>query len=191
MRYGRVLAKVLHARNSKIKKLWFAERVNQDVVGFQIAMDYRVPMEVGNGFAYLQKNLYLLAQGKVVAILIDRRAVDILHRQIGLAVFGVSGIEQVGDIRVCQGRENLAFSQKPFTMQGAPGGLHQLDGRALSDLPIHALSEIDYAHTAPAKHTGETEWAAARSDRVTLQERRTGERDNLGDVVASLGIMRE
>ena len=86
------------------------------------------------------------------AIVVDRLAVDVLHHQVGLAQRRGAAVEQAGDVGMFQLGQNPAFDQKALDqLRTQPGRTHQLHGRALLELAVNALGEIDHAHAAFAE----------------------------------------
>src|SRR5579863_6403252 len=103
--------------------------------------------------ADIQKQLYSFFQFYTffAAIVEQRQALDILHREIGPAVGGDAAVEQVSDMRMLQARQNLALAQEAREYGvGVHAALDQLERRALPELAVRALGQPDDAHAARA-----------------------------------------
>jgi hypothetical protein len=81
-------------------------------------------------------------------------AFHIFHDQIGLAVFGVAGIDDVDYRRVMERCEELTFSQKtasPLRVISVSG--EEFDGYLLLDFAVSSLGEVNGSHASGAEQS--------------------------------------
>lgn len=82
-------------------------------------------------------------------MLVERLPIDHLHHEIRLAVFCDAAVEQVGNVRVIQRRQNL-----PFGEEAVPGvGRREADGEELQgdplvELSVGTMSQKDASHAS-------------------------------------------
>src|SRR5580658_2050644 len=87
----------------------------------------------------------------LVAILVDGWAFDMLHDQIGRAVFAASAVEELHDVGMVESREGLALVAKSMeNLLGIDSGLNHFDRNLLSIVLIVPLAEINDCHAAVA-----------------------------------------
>ena len=90
-------------------------------------------------------------QALLIGILSDGLAFDVFHHEVRPPVAGGAAVEQAGDVRVIQRREDLPFiakaAQDEFRIHAA---LDELDGDLLLELCVITLCEVDRAHAALA-----------------------------------------
>ena len=88
----------------------------------------------------------------VVAVAIDRLAVDVLEDEVRLAARRDAGVDQPGDVRVGQPREQAAFAPEPLLAARRAGAhqreVQQLDRGAALEAAVRALGQPDRAHAA-------------------------------------------
>ncbi len=88
----------------------------------------------------------------LVAVPIDRRALDVLHREPGQAVLGDPAVHEAGDAGVIEQRKDLPLLEEPADEGVARRtGAHQLQCDALAELRVVALGEVHRAHAAAAQ----------------------------------------
>jgi len=86
-----------------------------------------------------------------VAPAVDRFAIDQFHREPGLGTRGDAAIEQGGDVRMLQLRQDLALAQEALARRpGIGAGADQLDRGLLAVGAVAALRGVDRAHAAAA-----------------------------------------
>lgn len=81
------------------------------------------------------------------AILIERKALDVFHDEIGQATFGRAAVEQTRDMRMIEARQNLPFLAK--TLQDGIGihpALDELERDLLLELGVGPFGQEDRAH---------------------------------------------
>ncbi len=114
-------------------------------------MDDQVLVGVMDGGADRQEQLEPPAKRKLVrtAVFIEGDPFDVLHHQIGVALLGGAAVEQAGDIRVFEPRQDLTFEQKALPWRGAgqAAGDHRKRGRLL-EFRTGPPGEIDGAHAS-------------------------------------------
>src|ERR1019366_2120920 len=115
---------------------------DEDVIGFEIAVNDQVLMRKLNRAAYMLEELKALGEGEMVlgAVLGDGDSVDVLHREERLAGVGNSSIEEVGDVRMDQPGEDLTLLQEAVSKHVCcKGQVDQLDGDLLLKLAVHTM----------------------------------------------------
>ena len=111
-----------------------------------------------NCATYLQEQSQTLLQvGAVLpAPSADRKPLNVLHHQIGRAVFGAASVQQTGDVWMLQGGEDLAFSAKPLEdFWTAYAAADELDRHSFFELGIVPPGFIHRAHATladPCRH---------------------------------------
>lgn len=87
-------------------------------------------------------------QATLVAVAVDRYALDVLHREPRHAVRGHSPVEEAGDVPVVERREDLSLldeSADETLLPRAPPA-QQLEGYTPLVLVVGALGEVDDSH---------------------------------------------
>ena len=129
---GRLGIAIGHPRQPEIQDLRLAVLVDQDIAGFQIAVDDAALMGVLNGFTDLNHQGQPLARVQVpcIGIFAQGLAVDDLHGEERLEPepgIGRAGLIDLGDARMLEAAERLGFlleAAKKF--RAGPGGLDDL-----------------------------------------------------------------
>ena len=117
-------------------------------------MDDQVLVGEVDGRADLPEELEPLVgrQLPLVAILVDRLPLDILHDEVGTAILGGAAVEQLGDVRMVQVSEDLALGAEAaddlVRVHAAPD---ELEGHPLLELLVRPLRQVDRAHAPPAE----------------------------------------
>src|SRR5579883_3215315 len=135
----------------------------------------QVAMGEGDRITDLQKELKPGANGQTasVAVLVEVLAIDVLHDEIGCAFFVYATVEQAGDIRVLQRRQDLALrAEAGFEMAAAEHGVDGFDRDFVFELAIDAARQKYRAHTASAEQANGLVWAEAAIDSRGLGPRR-------------------
>ena len=104
----------------------------------------------------------------IVAVGVDVLAFDVLEDDIGLAGWRDAGVDQVGDRRMRQPREDRAFANEPF-FSAAPNqrGVEELDRRRALESPVAAAGKPHAPHAARA----DTRDERVRTDDLTGERR--------------------
>jgi hypothetical protein len=90
------------------------------------------------------------AEPRIVAVLVDRFAFDVLHDEERDPFGRRSAVEQSGDVLMIQGGENLTFRAKPPERRRRQRTVGYLDRDALAILVVGALGEIHHTHATAA-----------------------------------------
>ncbi len=109
-------------------------------------------MRVGHRLRELQEQAQARCQRLAATGGIDRLAVHRLHHEVGPAVWQLPGVEQPGDVRVVQPRQQALFLREPLPQRGRGGAaVQQLDGHARFEGAVGAARGPDLAHPACAQ----------------------------------------
>ena len=107
-------------------------------------------------------------QRALVAVRVDRLALDVFHDEIRLAARRRAAVEQARDVRMLQRREDLPLAREVREHLGVGHAADQLDRGALLEMSVGALGEIDRAHAALARDGRRSRHAPRRSPLVEL-----------------------
>ena len=131
-------------------------------------MHHEVRVGVGNSGQDAQKQTDPRrdVEATIVTVDVDVLAFDVLEDDIGLAGWRDAGVDQVGDRRMRQPREDRAFANEPF-FSTAPNerGVEELDRRRALESPVAAAGQPHAAHAARA----DTRDERVRADDLTLE----------------------
>jgi hypothetical protein len=131
-------------------------------------MHDEVCVRVCDGVGHLQEQLEPRrnVQPVRVGIVVDARAVDVLEDQKGLARGRDAGIEEPGDVRVSDPREQRAFTRESPTRDGVEyGEVEQLQRDVALELPIAPARQPHGPHPPHAERTFER----VRADRLSCE----------------------
>ena len=95
---------------------------------------------------------------------VDRLAVDQLHDQVGHAVVGAAGVEQLGDARMIEAGEHAPLEAEPLDDRGRAPRRQDLDRGPPVELVVVALRREDDAHAAAADFRHQPVGAEAPAD---------------------------
>ena len=88
----------------------------------------------------------------LVAVAVDRLAVDVLHDEVRLAVVGHAAVEQPRDVRMIERREDLSLGAEAVaSMSASEPAAQQLERDLLLELSVGALGEEDAPMPAAAE----------------------------------------
>ncbi len=167
---GTVVAVLQQLRDAEVEQLDLSVAVDQDVGRLDVAMDNQVHMREGDGAHDLQEQLDSRGsvERSVIAVPIDRHAVDVFEYQERLPVRGHAGVEQLSDARMCQAAEDAAFSHEAL-LATAPdqGDVEELDGCAPLESAVGALGHPHRAHAS----LPEKRFHRVGAERLTLERR--------------------
>jgi len=125
--------------------------VHQDVGGFEVAVQHQALVGVLHRLADRHEELEAAGEVESASLApgVDRRAVDVLEHQKGEAAGGAAGVEQAGDPRVVEGREQPALLLEPGhegpRVERSP---HQLDRHRALEGAVGPARAVDHAHAA-------------------------------------------
>ena len=124
-------------------------------------------MRVLNGITqfFEQRDSLPGRQPVLFAVHVDRQTIDIFRHEVRPAVVELAGIDQCGDVRVLQCRENLQLRlEMPEELTSIEFSMDDLDGYVLLELTVRARGKIHLTHatttdqlvnaTAPSKPAG-------------------------------------
>ena len=139
--------------DAEVEQLRFALLRDENVRRFQIAMNDKVLMRVGDRRADLAEERQALGRGQRVrvAVGVDRFAVHVLHDEVGQAVVGRSAVDQARDVRMIELRQDLPFVAKTAEdVVGIEPAPNELDRNFLAIFVVGSRRQINGAQTAPA-----------------------------------------
>ncbi|MFN8587523.1 MAG: hypothetical protein U0704_06935 [Candidatus Eisenbacteria bacterium] len=98
--------------DAEIEQLRAAFAVHEDVARLEIAVHDQVAVRELDGLAHAEEALHARThvERMLVAPAVDGQAVHELHDEVGLAVGRRAAVEQSRDVRVREGREQLALA---------------------------------------------------------------------------------
>ena len=163
----RAQARLQQLGDAEVEELHRAIGGDENVVGFEIAMDDQMLMRVAHGRTHIAKQPQALANGQfpLLAIPVERFALDQIHDQIGKPFLCGAAVDQPSDVRVIELRENLPLRAHPLQDEArrvARG--HQLDGDFFFVLRIDAPGAIHLAHATGADQREDLVRADAPAD---------------------------
>ncbi len=143
-----------HFGDTEIQQLGLAVARDQDVARLQVAVNDQVLMCVLHSGAYADEEFESLGDVEVilVAVSVDRRAINVLHHQVRPSVGGGASVEQARDVGMVKIRQHLAFVSKAGEdLVGVHAAFDQLDRNLLVVLLVGAFGEPDRAHPPGAQ----------------------------------------
>ncbi len=146
---GRIRAQQLG--DSKVEQFRSAVSSHHNVTGLDVAMHHQVLMRELHGGADGAEQLQTLRDRALalLAILVDGRALHVLHDQIRQAVGGGAAIDQTRDIRVFQVGQYLALGAKAAqNLVRIHAAFHHFDRDLFVILVVMAGREPHRAHAA-------------------------------------------
>ena len=139
--------------DAEVEQLRRAIRGHQDIAGFDVAMHHQAPVRVFYGPAHRAEKLKALRDGAfaALAILVDARAIHILHHQIRQALRSRAAVQQARDIRVVQTGEHLPLRAKsPQDFARVHAAQDHFDGDFPLVFVIHARGQPHRSHSPAA-----------------------------------------
>ena len=147
-------SRVEHFRDAEIEQLHDAGRCHQNVRGLQIAMDNQMLMRVLNGRAHSAQQRHAVGECHVplIAVDVDRLSVDVFDDGVGKAFVGGPAVEQPGNVRMIEARDDLAFLIESAVQPGvARLRPENLDGDRRREDVVRAFGEVNDSHAASAE----------------------------------------
>lgn len=98
--------------DSEIEEFDGTVRFNEDIAGFEVAVDDEVLVGVVDGGADVAEEAEAGFGGEFVVVAkgVDGVAFDILHDKVGSSIFGGTAVEEACDVRMIEGGDDLAFA---------------------------------------------------------------------------------
>ena len=153
--------------DAEVEQLHPALGIDQQVGRLQVAMHHQVAMRVAHGIDHLQEQHDALAQAELplVAPAVDGLAIHQLHDEPGVAFAADAAVQQGGDVRVAQPRQDLPFAQEALARRLRIGtGTDQLQRGVLRVRPVVAVHAVHRAHAAVAENAGDAPRPDAAAD---------------------------
>jgi hypothetical protein len=146
----RVRWRLNEARNAKIQNSRRPRGIHKDVTRFQIAVNYQVAVYVLDRPAAVEYQSDNLRRRKLLfdAILVDGRAVNVVHHQIRPPGFRHALVDDSRNVGVVESRQDLAFALKPFVLAGEESRSDYLNCKAPRALQPDVLGKV--YKTSPA-----------------------------------------
>ena len=148
---GRDRAGSKQLADAEVDQLGDAIRIDEDVAGFQVAVNDEIAMRVIDRRTDVEKHPEPVVdrQSAIGGKGRQPRTIDVLHDEIGQAVVGRAAVEQTADVRMLQARERLALATEAREDEiDVHARSHQLDGDLGVIFVVVPLGEEDGAHTA-------------------------------------------
>ena len=175
--------------DAEVQQLHPALRIHQQVGGFQVAVDDQVAVRMRHRFQHLREQLHALAQVQLarVAPLVDGRAVDVFHDEVGIAFVAEAAVEQGGDVGMAQLRQQLAFAQETLACRRRiRRGADEFQCGPLRVRAIAAFDRVHRAHAAAADHLDDAPRA-----QLAAEHRLAGSREFVQRFTPSRGVATE
>ena len=165
--------RVAKDRNPEVEDFDRAVVRDQDIFGFDVAVDDEPLMRVRDARAHLQQQREpgVETQLTIRTIACDRYAVDILHHEVRKSGRGGATIEEASDVRVIQPREELTLLLKAF-LRVEEGLRQHLERHLLRECAVAPLGQIDGAHPTFAEQANQTVGADMAAGEVGNERRR-------------------
>ena len=136
--------------------------VDEDIGGFEVAMDDEVGVGVLDGVGDLEEKTDPGWGGEGGGEPGEGEPVDELEDEVGMGLVVKAGIEEAGDVGVVEPGEEAFFGGEAAAgLRGGEWGVEEFDGGAHVGLAVGALGEPDDAHAAAAKLAEEEPGAEA------------------------------
>ncbi len=124
---------------------------DEDVRRLEVAVHDEVAMRVANRVTHVEEQSQALANRKlaVVAIAIDRLALDVLHHEVRPAVLRHAAVDEPRDAGMLEACKDLTLGDESVEhVLGIETAADELDRHVLAVLIVVARREIDRAHAA-------------------------------------------
>ena len=183
--------------DSEIQELGLSLGGHEDVGRFHVAVDHQVLVGDLNRGANLAKELqpFRYRQLLLVAVLVDRLSLDVLHDQEQPSVLGRAAVVELGDVWMVDRGQDLPLVAEPADEVGARRGApEELDGHGSPELVVLPLGQIDRPHppmgNLPNQPIGTDEHPFVRVDRLVGVERKPSRRPRV-EKPAGFGLILE
>ncbi len=155
--------------DAEVQQLHAARRVDEDVVGLQVAVHHEAPVGVRDRRQHLPEEREALgnrmrARHHVIG---ERQALDEFHREPRLPVGADPGVVEARDVGMLELREDVALAAKALAPHFALlAQRRELERHQSLDAPVGLAREPDLAHAAVPERAQELEGPDPRADRV-------------------------
>ena len=114
---GRDRAGSKQLADAEVDQLGDAIRIDEDVAGFQVAVNDEIAMRVIDRRTDVEKHPEPVVDGiRRSAASRQPRTIDVLHDEVGQAILGGAAVEQAADVRMLQAREGRRSRRKRARM---------------------------------------------------------------------------
>ena len=140
-------------RDAEIEQLDVAVDADEHVRGLEIAVHDQVGMRVRDGREDFEKQAKagVDIQPVLVAVAIDPLAFDVLEDEIRLSRRRHARVDEVGDVRMAEAGEDVAFAPESLLARPAhERHVQQLDRGSSFEAAVAALGQPHAAHAALA-----------------------------------------
>ena len=120
---------------------------------------------------------------------VDRLAIDQLHDQVGHAVVGAAGIEQLGDARMIEAGEHAPLEAEPLDDRGRAPRRQDLDRGPPVELVVVALRREHDAHAAAADFRDQPIGAEPSADQCRGQDVADGVAGGRGRIERGIAVV--
>ena len=177
--------------DAEVEQLGLAGGGDQDVGRLDVAVHDQALMRIREGGAHLfdQSDARPDAGPVRLAPRVDRLAVDQLHDQVGHAVVGAAGIEQLGDARMVEAGEHAPLEAEPFDDRGRAPRRQDLDRGLPVELVVVALRREDDAHAAAADFRHQPVGAEAPADQCRGEDVGDGVAGGSGAIERGIAVV--
>ncbi|MBA8887615.1 hypothetical protein FHW12_001829 [Dokdonella fugitiva] len=161
-------------RDAEVEQLGEAVVPHQHVGRLDVAMHDELCVCVLDGGTDVEEEREAGAQRQrtLVAMARDRRAFDVLHREIRGAVLCGAGVDEARDVRVLQRGEQAVLAREARRGVGAETcARDEFERDPLRDRIVVAFGEVDHAHAAAREFPHDAECAEAGSGHRLAPER--------------------
>ena len=144
-------------REAEVEDLHEAVRTDDHVGGLDVAMDDAGGVRGGEGRRHLDGDVDGLGDRQELdEALIERHALDVLHREVAAPVGGLAEQVDVRDVRMAQGRGGACLPLEPRQVVRLDrAAVEHLDGDGAVQRQV--AGEIDLPHAAAAEQTHDLE----------------------------------
>ncbi len=141
--------------DAEVEQLGLAFAVDQDVRRLEVAVHHQVLVGVGDRRADVDEELqpFLERQLVLLAVGVERQAVDVLEHEVGAAVGGGAAFEKPGDVGMVEAGEDLPLGEEALVDdRQVLAGADDLDRHLALEFLVAPLGQVDHPHAAAAQH---------------------------------------
>jgi hypothetical protein len=141
--------RIEQSRDAEIQELRFPFRRDTDISRFEIPVNDKVLMRVGNSRANFAEESQPLSrlQAMLRRVGLERDALDVFHHKIRQAILSDRAAIKPGNLRMIEGSEDaLLLPKMPYKFLRPEALLDQLDRNLTAEVGV--VGEIDFPHAA-------------------------------------------